>query len=214
MEVKNILFKLYSDLSPATLPSWLEPEISDDQSCIKSYVWTTNELRRIRLCELNIKGKFIAESLVIYPNLECSNPIFGTEYVNCGGKKYFGTVDFHPLKSDDEYQEKFILKYLGDQPDRIKNQSKIYDLDKYFSKKLWLKTDSEDFYQEYLNKIELYLSRYQECIKKCEQEPAHIYQKAYDYHLSYTDPAYGIIKSHYTKEFAHKYINDFLFDLA
>ena len=102
-----------------------------------------------------------------------------------------------------------------DQQDRIKNKSKIYDLDTYFSKKLWIKSDQQDFYGEYIDKLDLYLTRYKECIKKCEQNhTAHIFQKGYDHHLSYTDPAYGIIKSYYTKEFARKYINNFLFDLA
>lgn len=214
MKVKDILFKLYPNLQPVSLPEWLKQELVDNNSSIKSYVWRTDNLRRIRLCELCIRGKFIAESLVIYPNFEYSNPIFGTEYVNCNNKKHFGTVDFHPLKTTDDYQNKFVLNYLGDQPDRTKNKSKIYDLDKYFSKKLWVKSDSNNFYDEYINKLELYLSRYKECIKKCEHENAHKYQKEYDHHLSFTDPAYGIIKSYYTKDFARRYINDFLFDLA
>lgn len=214
MEVKNILLRLYPNAIPVSLPEWLKPEIADNNSSIKSYVWKTDNLRRIRLCELSIRGKFVAESLVIYPDFQYDAPIFGTEYVKCGSVKYFGTIDFHPLRGDDDYHSKYIEKYLGDQEDRIKNESKIYDLDTYFSKKLWIKTDRQDFYAEYLDKLELYLSRYKECTKKCEQNSAHLFQRGYDYHLSYTDPAYGIIKSYYTKDFAKKYINNFLFDLA
>jgi hypothetical protein len=215
MEVRDKLFEIYGDLTPVELPNWLSPTIEDKKSCIKSYVWRTDRLRRIRLCELHISGKFIAESLVIYPDFQYEAPIFGTEYVKCGSVKYFGTIDFHPLKGGNNYQEKYIIPYLGDQQDRIKNKSKIYDLDTYFSKKLWIKSDQQDFYGEYIDKLDLYLTRYKECIKKCEQNhTAHIFQKGYDHHLSYTDPAYGIIKSYYTKEFARKYINNFLFDLA
>jgi hypothetical protein len=115
---------------------------------------------------------------------------------------------------DSDYENKYIKKYLGDQPNRTKEDSKIYDLNTYFSKKLWLKTNDHDFYEEYLDKLELYLNRYNDCTKKCEMELSHIYQKGYDYHLSYTDPAYGILKSYYDKSFARKYINEFLFDLA
>ena len=215
MEVRNKLFELYDDLTPVALPNWLSPVIEDNNSCIKSYVWRTDRLRRIRLCELHIRGKFVAESLVIYPDFQYDAPVFGTEYVKCGNVKYFGTIDFHPLEASEEYSNKYIQKYLGDQENRVKDKSKIYDLDTYFSKKLWIKTDRQDFYTEYINKLVLYLSRYKECIKKCEQEhTAHIFQKGYDHHLSYTDPAYGIIKSYYTKSFARQYIDDFLFDLA
>ena len=169
MEVRNKLFELYDDLTPVDLPNWLSPVIEDKNSCIKSYVWRTDRLRRIRLCELHIRGKFVAESLVIYPDFQYDAPVFGTEYVKCGNVKYFGTIDFHPLEASEEYSNKYIQKYLGDQEDRVKNKSKIYDLDTYFSKKLWIKTDRENFYAEYINKLVLYLSRYKECIKKCEQ---------------------------------------------
>jgi hypothetical protein len=214
MSVKNILFNKYSDLIDVELPHWLDQEIKDDNSTIKSYVWKTEKLRRIRLSELNIKNKFIAESLVIYPDFQYLNPIFGTEFVACSDKKYFGTIDFHPLKMDKEYENEYILPYLSDQPDRVKNVSKVYDLDKYFSKKLWLKNTDNNFYEEYLTKLDLYLERYNDCIKKCGTGQSHIFQIGYDHHLSYTDPAYGILKSYYDKEFARKYINNFLFDLA
>jgi 15,16-dihydrobiliverdin:ferredoxin oxidoreductase len=214
MSVKDILFSNFKNLVAVDLPDWLDSEIKDNNSIIKSYIWKTDNLRRIRLCELNINQKFIAESLVIYPNFDFINPIFGTEFVICGGKKFFGTIDFHPLKTDSEYEDKYINKYLGDQPNRAKDKSKIYDLDLFFSKKLWIKTSSENFYKEYLDKLNLYLFKYNECTKKCEQEDAHIYQKNYDHHLSFTDPAYGILKAHYTKDFAEKYIKDFLFNLA
>jgi hypothetical protein len=214
MNVRDILFKVYPNLIEVDLPKWLDKEVKDNNSIIKSYVWKTDELRRIRLCELNIRDKFIAESLVMYPDFQYINPVFGTEYVSCANKKFFGTIDFHPLKMDSDYENQYIKKYLGDQPNRIKEDSKIYDLNTYFSKKLWLKTNDHDFYEEYLDKLELYLNRYNDCTKKCEMEPSHIYQKGYDYHLSYTDPAYGILKSYYDKSFARKYINEFLFDLA
>jgi len=214
MNVRDILFKVYPNLIEVDLPKWLDKEVKDNNSSIKSYVWRTDKLRRIRLCEFNIKDKFIAKSLVMYPDFQYINPIFGTEYVSCANKKFFGTIDFHPLKMDRDYEDKYIKPYLGDQPNRVKEDSKIYDLNAYFSKKLWLKTDDINFYQEYLNKLELYLSRYNDCIKKCGVESSHTFQKGYDYHLSYTDPAYGILKSYYDKTFARKYINEFLFDLA
>ena len=93
MEVRNKLFELYDNLTPVALPNWLSPVIEDKNSCIKSYVWRTDRLRRIRLCELHIRGKFVAESLVIYPDFQYDAPVFGTEYVKCGNVKYFGTID-------------------------------------------------------------------------------------------------------------------------
>lgn len=215
MSVKNLLFNNFKDLHNLNLPVWLKEEIIDNKSFIKSYCWSTNKIRKIRFCELNIENKFFAESLVIYPEFNYETPIFGTEYINCADKKFFGTIDFHPLKNDPSYQEKYIQKYLKEFPDRIKSKSKIYDLDKYFSKKLWLKTDNISFYDEYLITLDNYMKKYKVCLEESKQTSSnYVYHKGYDYHLSSTDPAYGILKANYNKEFAEKYIFNFLFDLG
>lgn len=75
MNVRDILFKVYPNLVEVDLPTWLDKEVKDNNSSIKSYVWRTDKLRRVRLCELNIKDKFIAESLVMYPDFQYINPI-------------------------------------------------------------------------------------------------------------------------------------------
>tara|TARA_B100000214_G_scaffold114167_1_gene80658 strand:+ start:2008 stop:2685 length:678 start_codon:yes stop_codon:yes gene_type:complete len=223
MSVKDTLFKCleygtsqYSnyDLTELPLPEGIDPEIVGEGTTIKSYVWKSGWLRKIRLCELNLKDKFVAESLVIYPDIALINPIFGTEFVNAGSKRFFGTVDFHPLRNDYFYADNYINKWLGDQPNRTKNKSNIYDLNKFFSKKLWIKSDTTDFYEEYLEKLELYLIRYLKMMAHPSREMGVKLQTQYDKHLAGTDPAYGILKTYYDKEFAEKYINTFLFDFA
>ena len=132
MSVKDTLFKClqfgtfqYGDynLTELPLPEWLEAEVGSEGTSIKSYVWKSGWLRRIRLCELNLKDKFVAESLVIYPDWTLINPVFGTEFVNAGGRRFFGTIDFHPLQNDYVYNDQYINKHLGDQPNRSKNTS-------------------------------------------------------------------------------------------
>ena len=223
MSVKDTLFKClqfgsfqYGDytLNELPLPEGIDPEIVGEGTTIKSYVWKSGWLRKIRLCELNLKGKFVAESLVMYPDITLVNPIFGTEFVNAGDKRFFGTIDFHPLRNDYVYNQQYIKEYLGDQPDRTKNKSNIYDLNKFFSKKLWIKSDTTNFYDEYLAKIELYINRYTKMMAKPRRENSLELQIDYDKHLAGTDPAYGILKTYYDKDFAEKYINTFLFDLA
>lgn len=215
MSVKNILFNNFSDLEEIPLPKWLDKNIETDNSSIKSYLWKSNKIRRIRFCELNVGNKFFAESLVIYPEFDYETPILGTEYLNCSNKKYFGTIDFHPLKNDKNYLETYVQKYLAAFPDRTKNESKIYNLEKYFSKKLWLKSFDTCFYKEYLVQLDNYIKKYKVCLEDSKQTSSnYLYHKEYDHHLSCTDPAYGILKAHYNKEFAEDYIYKFLFDLG
>lgn len=215
MNIRDIIPHYFENLKVEDLPSWLESNINQGDMKLNSYIWKSDKVRKIRVCELTIPGKFLAETLVVYPNFEFDTPIFGTEYMSIGNKKYFGAIDFHPLKNEKEYQEKYISTYLGDFEDHCRS-SKIYDLNKHFSKKLWLKKDTVDFYHHYLEYVEKYLSRFLICLEESKQNnfSSIEYQKSYDNHLSLTDPAYGILKSHFNKEFAKKYIGSFLFDLG
>lgn len=214
MNLKNKIVELFPDAEPLKLPSWLDEEVKEGKSIIKSYIWKADKIRKIRLCELDIEDKFKAETLVVYPDFFYDVPILGTEYLKISNKKYFGAVDLHPLKTNSQYEEKYIQKYLGDLPDRSKNTSKIYDLNKFFSKKFWIKKQPEDFYEEYFEVVSKYLNRFKDCLYSSEKTTSvfedHI---KYDAHLSTTDPAYGILKSYYNKDFAEKYIDTFLFDL-
>ena len=203
------------DLRESSLPAWLDYKVENEVAVIKSFAWEAERCRRIRLCDLEIKDKFTAITLVIYPEFEYETPIFGTEYLRIANKKFFGATDFHPVKQDAEYEERYILKYLSDFPDRDKEISKFYDLSSFFSKKFWLKKTTEDFYDDYINTTNTFLERYKECLfstkKSTGSKEFHV---AYDKHMSTNDPAHGILKSYYSKEFADNYINTFLFDLS
>ena len=120
------------------LPSGLERIKTEKNAEIHSYPWQGPDIRRARLCELSISGKFTAETLVIYPNWDVETPIFGTEYITIANKKFFGAIDFHPLSQDESYLKTWIDGYLGDFLARSVEESKFYDLSKYFSSKFWI----------------------------------------------------------------------------
>lgn len=209
----ELLHKTF-DLVQDDLPSWLDPVVENDSAIIRSYAWKAERCRRIRLCDLEIKDKFTAITLVIYPEFQYETPIFGTEYLRIGNKKFFGASDFHPVKDDEEYEKKYILEYLWDLPDRDKEDSKFYDLSKYFSKKFWIKKTDVDFYDEYLDMNENLLQRYKECLRETVQtDTSRQFHVDYDQHMAANDPAHGILKSYYSQTFADDYIKTFLFDL-
>ena len=207
------LINKHFNLTPDNLPDWLDSVVENDCAVIRSYAWTSDRCRRIRLCDLEIKDKFTAVPLVIYPEFKYETPSFGKEYLRIGGKKFFGATDFHPVKSGDEYEQKYILNYLGDMPDRDKDNSKFYDLSKFFSRKFWLKKDTTDFWDEYITTTDLFLSRYKSCLFESEPIDSSMgFHIDYDSHMSANDPAHGILKSYYSQEFADNYIKDFLFN--
>jgi len=211
--LKELLTECF-DLKPSALPDWLTETVENETAIIKSYSWTAEGCRRIRICELDIKGKFSAETMVIYPNYCYETPIFGTEYLRIGNKKFFGATDFHPVRDDAEYEQQYVLNYLSEFPDRDKENSKFYDLTKYFSKKFWTSKRDTDFYEEYITTTQRYLEQYKICLTETQEGPIdEQFHIDYDVHMAANDPAHGILKSYYSEQFASDYIRTFLFNL-
>lgn len=197
------------------LPTGLERIKTEKSAEIHSYVWQGSGIRRARLCVLNIPGKFTAETLVIYPSWETETPIFGTEYITIANKKFFGAIDFHPLSQDEGYLKTWIDGHLGEFPVRSVEESKFYDLSKYFSSRFWIKKSDQEFHDEYLDRVDMYAVRYRRALEGGRQtssnKQAHV---DYDTHMAVNDPAHGILKSYFSDEFADFYVNKFLFDLS
>lgn len=207
-KIKKIL-QTFLNIKQQNLPKWLQSTIKNKNGYLKSYLWSNDYCYRIRLCELNIKNKFQAESLIIYPNLDLNMPIFGTEYVQIPNKKYFGAIDFHPTNNNQNY-----LDYLEMFPDTKIKQSKFYDLNTFFSKKFWTKKQTKDFYNEYLIWTKCYLHQYQKYLNNsCQSsEKFEFSHQKYNQHMSQKDPAFGILKVYFGNEFSKKYIHEFLFN--
>jgi len=198
------------------LPEGLEHlTTTAEGSEIRSYVWEGETIRRARVCELSIPGKFTAETLVIYPDWRTQTPILGTEYITIANKKFFGAIDFHPLLQTPEYLERWVEEYLYDFPERQTETSKFYDLSKYFSSRFWTKKSAEDFSEEYADWADRYMGRYRMALMDGDvgesNKPLHV---DYDRHMALNDPAHGILKSYFGAEFADFYFHRFLFDLS
>lgn len=195
------------------LPEGLSCVVVSGNATIRSYAWSGKNIRRARLCELNVPGKFTAETLVIYPNWATMTPIFGTEYISIADRKFFGAIDFHPLAQDETYTKNYVDEYLYDFPHRSVEDSKFYDLSTYFSSKFWIKKSTTDFHQEYMDWVDRYMSRYRMALEGGESwfdnRQAH---NDYDKHMAENDPAHGILKSYFSEEFANFYVQNFLFD--
>jgi 15,16-dihydrobiliverdin:ferredoxin oxidoreductase len=184
------------------------PWVKNKDSTILSYRWSQPKIKKARLCWLNVPGKFFAETLVIYPSTEYDIPIFGCEYLNIAGKKFFGGIDFHPISQTKNYANEYLECF----PDTDHKESKFYDLNKFFSNKFWISKRPENFYEEYLNQADSYLAQYCKCVD--EATPTGDFstlQAEYNYHMAENDPARGILKAYFSAEFAEHYIHNFLF---
>lgn len=204
--LKTIIHEFFN-LKEKELPDWVKIETKENIS-LTSYLWNSDLLSKVRLCEFKVKDKFYAESLIIYPNKHLESPIFGTEYLKIGEKKYFGAIDFHPINQKCDY-----LKFIDEFPDRRQEKEIFYDFSKFFSKKLWIRRRNNDFYSEYQIMVKCFLHQYKKCLESSKETKLSYddIHKNYNEYMSENDPAFGILKSYFGSEFSEKYINNFLF---
>ncbi len=201
--LKSIVHEFF-DLTEVNSPQ----NIKNETTNLNSYLWNSDFCSKIRLCEFEVKNKFYAESLVIYPDIHYETPIFGTEYLKISDKKYFGVIDFHPITKSTDY-----LNFMNMFSDRKINKSNFYQLDQYFSPKLWISKRNTDFYNEYQIMVKCFLHQYKKCLsssKKLKESYKKNHNQYNDY-MTKNDPAFGILKSYFGKEFAEDYICNFLF---
>lgn len=157
-----------------------------------------------RSCILTVPDKFFAETMLVYPCRGVNFPVFGSEYIEMRGR-YFGAVDFHPVSKDTNH----IETYFSDFPDREVQKSAHYDLDTYFSSKLWHKRGKIDFYAEFVDVCESRLGRFMEILPSLEaSDPDY---DSFDAYMAENDPAHGILKAYFGPEFADDYVKGFLF---
>jgi hypothetical protein len=157
-----------------------------------------------RSCVLTVPGKFFAETMLVYPCNGVNFPVFGSEYIEMRGR-YFGAVDFHPVSGETDY----IDAYFSDFPDRMVQKSAHYDLDTYFSRKLWHKRADEPFYEEFVEVCEARLGRFTGVLPSLE--PFGPDYTTFDAYMAENDPAHGILRAYFGPEFADDYVKGFLF---
>ncbi len=157
-----------------------------------------------RSCVLTVPGKFFAETMLVYPCNGVNFPVFGSEYIEMRGR-YFGAVDFHPVSGETIH----IDTYFSDFPDRKVQKSAHYDLDTYFSRKLWHKRSDEPFYEEFVSVCEARLGLFMEILPNL---PPHTPSyTTFDAYMAENDPAHGILRAYFGPEFADDYVKGFLF---
>lgn len=160
-----------------------------------------------RGCILTVPGKFFAETLLVYPAEGRDFPIFGSEYIEMTNR-YFGATDFHPPNRKNDLVDAIFSGF----PDRIVQSSRHYDLDGYFSTKLWHKRDKKPFYDEFKDICTSRLRYYMDNLQSVTQETKNF--SDFDAYMAENDPAHGILKSYFGSDFANDYIKEYLFPHA
>jgi len=191
---------------------------------IRSFLWDVPGFRRWRVTRMDGGEKLQVLNSVAYPNYSNEQPILGIDLLWFEKKgKLVAVLDFQPLIQNDHYFRRYFegLKTLKkNYPDFYSNKEmNLYDSKKYFSP--WvlfyvgegnnLKYSLREVFIDFLDQYWL-----------VHKEPVQNYQKLspkkikelhieYDSYNAEVDPAHGLFKSYFGKEWADDFVQEFLF---
>ncbi|WP_404790962.1 15,16-dihydrobiliverdin:ferredoxin oxidoreductase [Altericista sp. CCNU0014] len=226
--LEQSLFQKF-DLQSRLIPVGLESQVSDrgkNPATVQSWCYQCPEFRKIRYTYIDAGTSAQILNCVIYPKYQSELPLLGIDFLSFGQVKNLVVMDFQPLFQDDAYLQKYIhpLKALHDNyPDLAQNlEMKFYDANQYFSKYLlFAKTDPETIKTQVFDAFKDYLSLYWQIVDQSvpltdplDMERIAKAQKDYDRYSAERDPASGLFSSYFGREWAERFLYDFLFEDA
>ncbi len=191
---------------------------------IRSFLWDVPGFRRWRVTRMDAGEKLQVLNSVAYPNYSNDQPILGIDLLWFGKKeKLVAVLDFQPLIQNDHYLKRYFegLKELKkNYPDFYSNKEmNLYDSKKYFSP--WvlfyigdgsnLKYSLVEVFLDFLDKYWLLGTISTENYKKLSPIEVNKLQLSYDRYNAKIDPAHGLFKSYFGKQWADDFVQNFLF---
>jgi 15,16-dihydrobiliverdin:ferredoxin oxidoreductase len=192
----------------------------------RSWCYTCPELRKIRYTYIDAGESAQIFNSVIYPDHRYDLPLLGMDFLSFGSGKNLIVMDFQPLFRDEAYMARYVapLQTLHDRfPDLAQNlEMKFYDANQYFSPYLlFAKTDAATVSTRGFAAFCEYLDLYWQLLDRAlpNDDPAAIArvaqaQRDYDRYSAERDPASGLFSSYFGKEWAERFLHEFLFEEA
>jgi hypothetical protein len=107
-----------------------------------------------------------------------------------------------------------MLEFYQEEPTNLFQQSVGLFLHAEVSLVLRIRKGNECFYNEYQIMIKCYLHQYKKCLLNSvvKTESFECEHNNFNRYMSSNDPAFGILKSYFNKDFTERYIQEFLFN--
>ena len=210
---------------PLPLSSDLEEcHSSNGKSVIKNWLWAVPGFRRWRITRLDAGDSLQVLNAVAYPEYSRDMPLMGIDLLWFGARsKLVAVLDFQPLIQDKTYFERHFqgLQQLHSNFPELSGEEAMrsFDPHQYFSPWLLFCRGGKEEASLSLPKafnafLNCYWALHQQSSAAQSLIPAtevRQLQIAYDIYSAERDPAHGLFKSHFGKEWADNFLHEFLF---
>jgi hypothetical protein len=151
---------------------------------------------------------------IIYPKTGKNLPCFGMDLMAFMEKKVIIVFDFQHPKENYNFSDPIVEKYLLDYLDNTKN-IRFFEPGNHFSRYIFVRKCTVHEVQNFVSDFEKYIKTYKELIDfyNPEEENTEEYIN-FDTYMHKLDPVSGLLESNFGKDFAKKYVSEFLFSYS
>ena len=206
------------------LDDFSEKYSNNGEDLIRSWLWKVPGFRRWRVTRLDAGNRLQVINSVAYPQYTNDQPLMGIDILWFGrNSKLVAVLDFQPLSQDPVYLDRYCssLKLIRKNFPQLSNnqQMRSFDPNKYFSPWLIFCRGGLDELQESLPEaFNIFLDRYWDLknissnnYSKISVDEVERLQIDYDYYSMQRDPAHGLFASYFGKQWADRFLREFLF---
>ncbi|TGG83847.1 MAG: 15,16-dihydrobiliverdin:ferredoxin oxidoreductase [Aphanocapsa feldmannii 277cV] len=206
-----------------TLPQGLDAaDSSRKQGRIRSQAWQLPGIARLRATRLDAGAAVQVLNAVAYPDHDREQPLLGIDLLSFGTRdKLVAVMDFQPLKQEPAYLEHYLAplrRLQGSYPAFAAGEEmRSYDANRYFSPWLLFARGTISTLQDPLaaafgQLLDAYWAMHDAQIPNpaLRAEVAAL-QLDYDIYSAEKDPAHGLFCSYFGKEWADRFVHEFLF---
>lgn len=201
-------------------------ENEEKKARIVNACFASDEYRKIRMSYYDAGAGTQVFNSVWYPNPKYNLPVLGIDLLAFNRKKYLAIVDFQPIhdkESQHAMKYEHILKPIKENYDSLKGRmsSKFYDETQFFSQQMLFARfeDEEVVERDLFPAFQSYVENHVALVSQTDPDPTVMKsvldrQQAYDTYSAVRDPATGLFAAMFGKDWADKFVYDFLFSLS
>jgi hypothetical protein len=151
---------------------------------------------------------------IIYPKTGKNLPAFGVDLMAFMEKIVILVFDFqHPIENYD-FDHEIVKNSMGEYKNNTK-EIRFFEPGNHFSNYIFVRKCTVHEINSHLNDFKKYISTYKKLVEA--EKPTETDESVYvdfDTYMHKLDPVSGFMESRFGKEFAKKYVSDFLFSYA
>lgn len=151
---------------------------------------------------------------IVYPKTGSNLPAFGMDLMAFSPKKTIVVFDFQHPTDNYDYNDPIVEEMMGQYLENTKDGIRFFEPGNHFSRYIFVRKCTAEQVNGYLDDFRVYVDTYKTLLDTYRPTGKdYCVYKDFDDYMRKLDPVEGYLAHKFDKEFARKYVDEFLFPI-